>query len=53
MKKNVSQSEKIVRIIGGVALGLIALLIHAWPGWARIASGIVGVSFVVTALVGY
>lgn len=53
MMKNVPKYEQIVRIILGVVLGLLALFMDAWHGWIRIGSGILAVSFIITALVGY
>ena len=51
--KNMPKYEQIVRFVVGVVLGLLALFVNAWSGWVRIGSGIVAVSFIVTALVGY
>lgn len=53
MTKNVPKYEQIIRIALGVVMGLLALFVDAWPGWVRIVSGIVAVSFFVTAFVGY
>jgi hypothetical protein len=40
MMKNVQKYEQIVRLVLGVVLGLLALLVNAWPEWVRIGSGI-------------
>ena len=53
MTRNVHRLEKIIRVVLGIFFGLLALLAHSWPGWARIGSGVVALAFFGTALVGY
>ena len=53
MKKNVPNTEKLVRIVLGVIFGLLACLTGGWPGWVRIVFGIIAIAFLGTAFVGY
>ena len=53
MKKNVPNTEKLIRIVLGVIFGLLACLTGSWPGWVRIVFGIIGIAFLGTAFVGY
>ena len=51
--KNVASTERIVRIVLGIILALLACFAGGWPGWARVVSGIVAIAFLGTAFVGY
>ncbi len=53
MTKNVPRIEQGVRIGLGIIFGLLACLVTSWSGCTRIVLGIVAVSFLGTALVGY
>ena len=53
MEKNVPKNEKLIRILLGIVLGLMACFISSWSGWVRGGLGIVAIAFLGTALVGY
>jgi len=53
MKKNVDKAEKILRIILGIILGIMAIFTGSWSGWARAIIGIAAIAFLGTAFVGY
>jgi uncharacterized membrane protein len=53
MEKNVTKNERIIRIVLGIVLGIMACFISSWSGWVRGVLGIVAIAFLGTAFVGY